>query len=666
MVIKYTLKRVNRIGFDEKQVTIEPKFKLDYKNLLNPAQYEAVMTTDGPVLVIAGAGTGKTRTLVYRVARLIESGVNPGSILLLTFTRKAAKEMLRRAAELIDSRCEKVSGGTFHSFANLILRKFSNKIGLSSTFTILDQSDSEDVINLVRGNLGFDRSKKRFPKKQTLADIFSLSVNRQKTIQETVEKDYYHFIDSLNEILVICKEYTDFKKRNSMLDYDDLLLTLKMLLEENEDFRRYIHRTYKYIMVDEFQDTNKLQADIVALLGGASRNIMVVGDDSQSIYSFRGANFKNIIDFPNQFKDAKIITIEQNYRSTQAILNFTNEIIAHAKEKFQKILYTNNSFGDLPYLVAADSDNLQSKFIVEKILELREEGIDLKDIAILFRSGYLSFDLEIELRKAGIPFKKFGGLKFIETAHIKDVISLLRIINNPTDKISWFRVLQLLAGIGPKKARDIIDDIEQTSKTHFKFQKFIGEKNYPENVVTLFDTLSKSSRASLSPADRLNILLPYYEPLLREKYDDFHKRLKDLEIFQMISENYRSLNSFLDDLALEPPSASIYDIASTANEEEFLTLSTIHSAKGLEWHSVFVINVVEGFFPSFRSAESFDEIEEERRLMYVACTRAKRNLFITYPMTLFERGNGLVYTKISRFLSPINNEYFDEWILSEE
>lgn len=666
MVKKYTLKRVNKIGIDEKQKLIEPNFRIDYKNLLNPAQYEAVMTTEGPVLVIAGAGTGKTRTLVYRVARLIESGVNPGSILLLTFTRKASQEMLRRASELIDSRCEKVAGGTFHSFANLILRKFSSKIGLSSNFTILDQSDSEDVINLVRGNLGFDKNKRRFPKKQTLADIFSLSVNRQKPIEEIVDEDYHHFIDSLSEILQLYKEYAEFKKRNSMLDYDDLLLILKKLLEENDDFRKYIHRTYKYIMVDEFQDTNKLQADIVSLLGGSSRNIMVVGDDSQSIYSFRGANFKNIIDFPNQFKDAKLITIEENYRSTQAILNFTNEIIAHAKEKFPKVLYTKNSFGDLPYLVSADSDNLQSKFIVEKILELREEGIDLKEMSVLFRSGYLSFDLEIELNKAGIPFKKFGGMKFIETAHVKDVMSLLRIINNPTDKISWFRVLQLLAGIGPKKARDIIDDIDKAPSAKFDFQKFIRDKSYPENVGSLFDTLFKSSKASLSPSDKLTILLPYYEPLLREKYDDFHKRLKDLEIFQMISENYRSLNSFLDDLALEPPSSSVYDIAASGNEEEFLTLSTIHSAKGLEWHSVFVISVVEGFFPSSRSAESFDDIEEERRLMYVACTRAKRNLFITYPMTLFERGNGLVFTKVSRFLSPINNEYFDEWVLNEE
>jgi len=665
MVKKYSLKRVSNIGLDENLKPIEPKYKLDYKNLLNPAQLEAVMTTVGPVLVIAGAGTGKTRTLVFRVARLIESGVNPGSILLLTFTRKAAQEMLRRAAELIDSRAEKVAGGTFHSFANLILRKFANKIGLSSTFTILDQSDSEDVINLLRGNLGFDKNKRRFPKKQTLADIFSLAVNRQRSVEEIVREDYHHFIDSLDDILLLNKEYHEFKKRNSMLDYDDLLLTLKKLLIENEDFRKYIHRTYKYIMVDEFQDTNKLQADIVTLLGG-SRNIMVVGDDSQSIYSFRGANFKNIIDFPNQFKDAKLITIEENYRSTQAILNYTNEIIAHAKEKFPKVLFTKNSFGELPYLVSADSDNLQSKFIVDKVLELREEGIDLKEIAVLFRSGYLSFDLEIELNKVGIPFKKFGGMKFIETAHVKDLISLLRIINNPVDKISWFRVLQLLAGIGPKKARDIIDEIEKTSKTKFDLQKFIRNKNYPENVLTLFETLTKSSKPSLTPSDRLSLIIPYYEPLLREKYDDFHKRLKDLEIFQMISENYRSLNSFLDDLALEPPSSSVYDIAASGNEEEFLTLSTIHSAKGLEWHSVFVISVVEGFFPSARSAESFDDIEEERRLMYVACTRAKRNLFITYPMTMFERGNGLIYTKISRFLSPINNQHFDEWVLNEE
>lgn len=667
MAKKYILKRV---ALDE-PVVEKPKsdvqFKIDYKNILNPAQYEAVITTEGPVLVIAGAGTGKTQTLVYRVARLVEMGINPQSILLLTFTRKAAQEMLRRAATLIDSRCEKVSGGTFHSFANQILRKFANKIGYPSNFTILDQSDAEDVVNLIRTNLGFDKQKKRFPKKQTLYDIISLSINKQCSIEEVVALQYPQFLDFIDDIKLIQSEYEKFKKRNALLDYDDLLVKLKELLEKDDDFRKYIHRNYKYIMVDEYQDTNKLQAQIVKLLGGTSRNVMVVGDDSQSIYSFRGANFKNIIDFPKDFPDAKIITIEENYRSTQAILNFTNQIIQLMKEKYPKTLYTRNDFGELPAIVAAQNTTLESKFVVDKILDLREEGVPLQDMAVLFRSGYISYDLEIELNKAGIPYRKFGGIKFIETAHIKDMISFLRILNNPIDKISWFRVLQLLSGIGPKKARSLTEEIEDAvSKEKFSFKSFLKDKNLPESVFNLFKILDEASSKSLVPVEKINIILPFYEKILREKYDDFPKRLKDLEIFLAISEKYRSLNSFLDDLALEPPTQSVYDIESPGSEDEFLTLSTIHSAKGLEWHSVFVIGVVEGYFPNTRSSETFEDLEEERRLLYVACTRAKRNLFISYPLVMFSRVDGLTYSKKSRFISPIDPQYYEEWIINEE
>lgn len=667
MAKKYILKRVS---LDEPIVDkprTDVQFKIDYKNLLNPAQYEAVITTEGPVLVIAGAGTGKTQTLVYRVARLVEMGVNPQSILLLTFTRKAAQEMLRRAASLIDSRCEKVSGGTFHSFANMILRKFANKIGYPSNFTILDQSDAEDVINLIRTNLGYDKQKKRFPKKQTLYDIISLSINKQCSIEEVVALQFPQFLDFIDDIKLIKSEYEKFKNKNALLDYDDLLVKLKELLEKDEEFRKYIHKNYRYIMVDEYQDTNKLQAEIVKLLGGTTQNIMVVGDDSQSIYSFRGANFKNIMDFPKDFPNAKIITIEENYRSTQAILNFTNQIVALMKEKYPKILYTKNEFGVLPQIIAAQNTTLESKFVVDKILELREEGVTLQDMAVLFRSGYISYDLEIELNKAGIPYRKFGGIKFIETAHIKDLISFLRILNNPIDKISWFRVLQLLSGIGPKKARNLTDEIEAAvTQNRFSFKTFLENKNLPESVFELFKLLNDASGKSLTPSDKLSIILPFYEKILREKYDDFHKRLKDLEIFLAISERYRSLSSFLDDLALEPPTQSVYDIESPGSEDEFLTLSTIHSAKGLEWHSVFVIGVVEGFFPNTRSSETFEDLEEERRLLYVACTRAKRNLFISYPLVMFSRFEGLTYSKKSRFIAPINPEYYEEWIINEE
>lgn len=667
MAKKYILKKIKP---DSSSVVIsksESEYKIDYKNILTPAQYEAVITTEQPILVIAGAGTGKTQTLVYRVARLVESGVNPSSILLLTFTRKAAQEMLRRAAMLIDSRCEKVAGGTFHSFANLILRKFSSKIGYPSNFTILDQSDSEDVINLIRTNLGYDNYKKRFPQKQTLYDIFSLAVNKVTTIDEIVKSQYPQFLEFIYEIKNLYYEYQKFKQKNFMLDYDDLLLKLKELLERDEEFRRYMNKTFKYVMVDEYQDTNKLQAEIIKLLSGTTRNIMVVGDDSQSIYSFRGANFKNIIDFPKAFPDAKIVLIEENYRSTQAILNFTNQIIASMKEKYPKVLYTKNEFGELPYIIAAQNTNLESKFVVDKILELREEGIPLQDIAVLFRSGYMSYDLEIELNKANIPYRKFGGIKFIETAHIKDLISYLRILNNPKDNLSWFRVLQLISGIGPRKARAIIEEIEkEVSLNRFSFNKLLNTKYFSNGLVNLFKVLNECNHKNLTPSEILGILIPYYETILREKYNDYPKRLKDLEIFQAISANYRTLNAFLDDLALEPPTQSVIDLENPGSEDEFLTLSTIHSAKGLEWHSIFVIGVIEGFFPSSHSVESLEELEEERRLLYVACTRAKRNLFISYPLTIFTRTEGLTYAKKSRFIASIEKEYYQEYIVEEE
>lgn len=663
MVKKFVLKKVSDKTFDEKISKIdESKLKIDYFNLLNPAQYEAVCTINGPVLVIAGAGTGKTRTLVYRVARLIELGIPPQSILLLTFTRKAAQEMLSRASKIIDARCEKVSGGTFHSFANLILRKFAQKLNLGNSFTILDQADAEDVLNLVRTNLGFDKTKKRFPKKSVLYDILSLSINKIETVEDVIEKQFPQYSELIDEINFLFNAYDEFKRKNSLLDYDDLLIKLKYLLEKDEEVRNYIHRTYKYIMVDEFQDTNKLQAELVLLLAGKHKNIMVVGDDSQSIYSFRGANFKNIMNFPSFFDDCKIIKLEENYRSTQAILDFTNQIIAGAKEKYDKVLFTRNEYGELPSIVSAETENHQSRFIVEKILELREQDIPLNDIAILFRSGFLSYDLEIELNKANIPFRKFGGLKFIETAHIKDLISLLRIINNPGDSVSWYRILLLLSGIGPQKAKKIIEKIQTIN---FKKIKEADLKEFNPAVNTLIELLRKASADSLKPADKLDLLIPFYEPLLREKYDDSSKRLKDLEIFHNISQNYRSLNSFLDSLAIDPPSSSLIDIETPGSETEYLTLSTIHSAKGLEWNTVFIINAIEGFFPSTFAAESIEDLEEERRLLYVAATRAKKNLFILYPLCMFDRQLGMTYTKKSRFLTTIDPKFIEEWIINE-
>jgi len=660
---KYKLTRVGKAGF-EKTID-ESRFSINYQQELNPSQYEAVAAVKGAYLIIAGAGTGKTRTLVFRVARLIELGYDPGSILLLTFTRKAANEMLKRASVLLDDRCSKIRGGTFHSFANITLRRYSKAAGLDSNFTILDQGDSGDIINLIRSQSGLISKERRFPKKETLNKIFSLSANTERPVELIIEEEYPHFLLELDEILKVKKIYLDYKRRNNLLDYDDLLIYLRDFLTSGNAAAKNLLSTINFVMVDEYQDTNKLQSDIVKGLVQHNGNVMVVGDDAQSIYSFRGANFKNIMEFPKLFPNAEIIKIEENYRSVQSILDFANHIYEGAVEKYTKALYTRRQGGDLPFIVAAANENMQSKFIVEKILELNEEGVSLQDMAVLFRSSFFSFDLEIELAKAGIPFQKFGGIKFIETAHVKDILAFLRIAANPKDIVSWYRVLLLHDGIGPKTAQKILDElasarisIEENPGTQKKFAY--------EKIKELFVFLYKLRTTHAPPTELIGMVLDYYQPIFKLKFDDFNKRSKDLETLLNISGNYRSLDSFLADMAIEPVIDSVVDIGETDKEDEFLTLSTIHSAKGLEWHSVFVIHAVEGYFPSVRAAESLESLEEERRLMYVASTRAKQNLFVTYPMHMYNRIDGITLSKPSRFISEMSTDKAQGWLVEDD
>lgn len=630
--------------------------QLDYKKELNAAQLAAVESIDGPHLVIAGAGSGKTRVLVYRVAYLVQKGINPQEILLLTFTRKAAGEMLRRASLLLDERCNKVSGGTFHSFANMILRKYASILGLSNNFTILDESDAEDIINLIRTQFGFGKNEKRFPRKKAIYDVISKSVNKSCDIGIILYDEYPQFLEWADAIKKINQEYAEYKKLKSLLDYDDLLVYLKDLLNDYEDIRIRLSNKYKYIMVDEYQDTNKLQAHIACLLASVHQNIMVVGDDSQSIYSFRGANFKNIMDFPKIFKGAKIITLEENYRSTQAILNLTNQIIHFAEEKFEKNLYTKKKQGNIPVYVDAEDENSQSRFVADKILELREEGVELGDIAVLFRSGWHSNDLEIELASRNIPFVKYGGQKFVEAAHIKDIISYLRISYNIFDAVSWHRTLLLMRGIGTKTAERIINEIITSKKGISIDAKGIHKSADLERLLELLKKLDINSQ---SPAELIRIFLEYYAPLLKEKYDDFNKRLNDLDSLERIAARYDNLEEFLTDMALEPPERNIIEAGIKDKDDSRLTLSTIHSAKGLEWHTVFLIYVAEGHLPSYLSLEDNDSIEEERRLLYVATTRAKENLFLIKPQidrsprSYFDSG-GSAFTQVSRFLDEGN------------
>jgi DNA helicase-2/ATP-dependent DNA helicase PcrA len=644
----------NRIGY-----------RIDYEAELNQSQFEAVMHNNGASLVVAGAGTGKTRTLIYRLARLVEDRVPPESILLLTFTRKSASEMLRRASIMLDGRCERVSGGTFHSFALFILRQYANLLNYDLSFNVIDQSDCEDTVNLLRSQLKYDKTKKRFPHKETLVKIFNLSINRQETIEDVVVDDYPYFIDEIDKITQIFRQYNEYKQKYNLMDYDDLLLNLNILTKNYPQVQKELHQKYKYIMVDEYQDTNRLQHDIVINLAGPNENVMAVGDEAQSIYSFRGAEFQNIMNFPKSFKDCKIFKIEENYRSTQQILDLTNKIIESAIYSYRKELFTRKKEGDLPKIITAENERQQSLFVVQQILELREEGFPLDDIAVLFRSGFLSFDLEIELNRANIPYKKFGGLKFIETAHIKDLLAYFKILFNPKDIISWHRVLLLLDGVGPRTATKIVDLISE-DKINFK-----GNLNLSylpkgkEEIEKLLTFLTDLNNSKLPLGEKASIVSEYYKLLMKNKYDDWQRRWKDIETFIAIAERYKNVNEFLNDMTIEPPTESVVELEPESNEEEFLNLSTIHSAKGLEWRAVFLIWALEGRFPSSKSVETVESLEEERRLFYVACTRAKDRLYITYPTNIYDRESGIVLSKPSRFLENIDEATAERYVLQE-
>ncbi|MCB9757855.1 MAG: ATP-dependent helicase [Candidatus Omnitrophica bacterium] len=624
---------------------------INYEKELNPAQLEAVLSTKGSYLVIAGAGSGKTRVLVYRTAHLVEQGIAPERILLLTFTRRASREMLKRAANLLDERCHQVSGGTFHSFANFILRRYAEHVNLPRFFSILDQDDAESAINLVRNQMSRQWDK-RFPKKNTLLAIISKSINKGLAIDEVVGEEYPQFAQWSGFIAHIKEEYIRYKHGLALLDYDDLLVYLKKLLTDHQHIREHLSEYYQYIMVDEYQDTNKMQAQIVQLLAVSHKNVMVVGDDSQSIYSFRGAHFKNIIDFPHIFSGTKIITLEENYRSTQPILDLTNEVINSAGEKFEKELFTRNGGKTLPVYVDVYNDNGQSRYIVKKIGELLEQGVSLSEIAILFRSGWHSNDLEFELASAGIPFVKYGGQKFIEAAHIKDVLACLQIIYNPLSEVAWQRVLMLVKGVGEKTAIQIIEEVVRQRKGLQIDGKIFQKK--PE-LRQLFKILKDIDWTVEHPAKILKILLDFYTPLLMNHYDDYEKRLNDLGSLENIAQRYLTLEEFLTDMALEPPEKSLVEKAIMTHGENNLILSTIHSAKGLEWHTVFLICVTEGYLPSYQSMNNEAAIEEERRLFYVAATRAKNNLYLLRPQidTSPRRSwdaSGSMYTRVSRFL----------------
>ena len=498
----------------------------------------------------------------------------------------------------------------------------------------------------------------------TILEIYSKSVNKETPTKQIISEEFPQFSHCEDSIIEIHKAYVAYKRENSVLDYDDLLLYVKLLLENNENLRKKLSNQYQYIMVDEYQDTNTLQADVIKLLASEHNNIMAVGDDAQSIYSFRGANYRNILDFPKIFPNTTIIKLEQNYRSTKNILKFTNALISKAKEKYDKTLFSNIDSPVVPALICAKDTQMEADFICQRILELLDEDISLSDICVLARNARMSYALEIELSKRAIPYQKFGGPKFMETAHIKDIVAHLRVIINPDDIISLTRILLLLKGVGASTVNNVIPIIKGQLNPDIK----LLPSNKVSSIAPMLQTLDKirHSMPTEKPSEIVEKVIAYYRPILKDKYDDFNKREKDLDHFEYLATQYSNLEDFISDLALEPPDASVEGMYKHNSDDEALTISTIHSAKGLEWNSVFIIGAVDGRFPSAYSFNSEEEMDEELRLMYVATTRAKNNLYITYPVDMYDYSMNMVLSKPSRFLDNIPDDILEVWDITEE
>ena len=640
---------------------------------LNDAQARAAEHPGGPLLIVAGAGTGKTRTLVHRVAHLIGTGVRAERILLLTFTRRSAQEMLARVERLVGSAGRAVHGGTFHAASHRLLRRFGPQAGIAADFTIMDQGDSEDLMQLSRAQLGFAAKKKRFPKKETLHHVYSRHVNTEIPVAALISDEYPQFAEHEEAFHMIFADYTARKQDRNLVDYDDLLLFWAMLVSDGAAQRTKseigaaetgalgalgakIAGLYDHVLVDEYQDTNVLQARILQGMVSAHRNLTAVGDDAQSIYSFRGATIRNIMDFPLQFPGTTIVALEENYRSTQPILEVTNTLISRAEERYTKNLHTRRTGGDKPWLVTAHDEQAQTRFVVDRILELHEGGVPLHEMAVLFRAGYMSADLEIELAARRVPFEKWGGLKFLEAAHVKDVLSFLRVLENPRDEVSWYRLLLLLPGIGDITARSAIEHLQGAAWGLAGFASFAAPPRARAAHTALAALLESLRGASLegegSLAREIAAIRRVYDNILRERYDRIEPRLADLDQLQTIAGGYPNRAAFLSALALEPPQ-STQDLGfGSDSEDDTLVLSTAHSAKGREWDAVFVIWAVDGYFPLARALGDDDQIEEERRLLYVAMTRARNHLAVSYPLNVYDTRRGADYSidQVSRFL----------------
>jgi len=658
---------------------------VDYAAELNEQQLAAVTAPPGPILVIAGAGSGKTRTLTFRVAYLLENGIDPRNILLLTFTNKAAREMLGRVANSLPIDASGLWGGTFHSVGNRILRRHGSALGYSSGFTIMDREDQKDLIDTVVAGAGIDPKEIRFPKGDVLAEIFSFVVNTEKPLEELLAEKFPYFLPLLDKIRDVHERYEKKKKTTNSMDFDDLLEKTLSMFQQHERIAEVYRQQFQFILVDEYQDTNKIQADLVDLLARDHRNVMVVGDDAQSIYSWRGANFQNILEFPKRYPDAQVFKIEMNYRSVPEILEVANAAITANIQQFRKQLSPTRESKTLkPALVALRDGSEQAQFVAQRILQLRDENVDLNDIAVLYRAHYHAVELQLELSRRGIPYQITSGIRFFEQAHIKDVTSFIRFVANPRDEVAFNRMVKLLPGIGNRTAENlwqawaadsVVAGVDRGSE---KASPSAGGNapGYSERLLAMH-VPAKSKKMWTQLAHTLDEITPGGQPnppsemitsVVEAIYDDYAKvnftnyelRREDLDQLAVFARQFKDVHEFLSQLAL----ISNVDAEATSvqgADKEAVNLSTVHQAKGLEFHTVFVIWLTDGMFPSSRSLNTRDALEEERRLFYVAITRARDELYLTYPQMRLSGGYGDVFQRPSRFLQEIPNDLVEDW-----
>jgi DNA helicase-2/ATP-dependent DNA helicase PcrA len=673
----------------------EVHLQIDYAAELNEQQHAAVTAPPGPSLVIAGAGSGKTRALTYRVAFLLEQGIPPDRILLLTFTNKAAKEMMRRVSDLLGHELPSLWGGTFHSIGNRFLRKHAPLLGYQRDFTILDREDSKHLVSACIGEAEIDVKATRFPKPEVLAEIFSLAINTHQSVEGLLREQYDYFSQLAPQVADIQTRYAARKRATNSMDFDDLLALWLRLLQEQAEVREQYQRRFQFILVDEYQDTNKLQSDLIDLMAERHKNVMVVGDDAQSIYAWRGANYQNIFKFPERYPSAKTYKIETNYRSTPEILNVANAAISANVQQFTKVLAPARKSGTRPAIVASGDSSEQAAFVAQRVLELREEGVELNNMAVLYRSHFHALELQLELSRRNIPFSITSGIRFFEQAHIKDAIAYLKLVLNPHDEISFKRLVLLLPGVGAKGAAKLWEKYETGVTSSAKGEAEAGQgteapkeevagvsaapvatalqgiaAQAPKKGVVAWAqfvaTISQLEDADIrgKPADMLRLVLEAgYEEYLQETYDNYRTRVEDLEQLAIFAQQFTGAEEFLTQLALLT-NLEAEDEQPTDRDEEQLRLSTIHQAKGLEFDVVFIIMLCEGLFPSERSLETLEGEEEERRLMYVAITRARNELYLSYPLVRSMPGGGNDFMqRPSRFLEEIPKELVEEWNL---